>query len=80
VEDGRLLLRSPWRRPFWLSTGLVRSVDDVHATLHIDSRVLDRYREPARQRGPVARQLQVARLPLMCGGLAGAILALIAIL
>ena len=80
VEDGRLLLRSPWRRPFWISSGLVRSVDDTGATLHIDSRVVGRYRHPTRSSRPIARQLRAVRVPLMGGGLASLIVALFALL
>lgn len=81
VDNGRLLLRDTWRRPFWISTGLVRSVDEERATLHIDSRVVSRYRYPAKSSIPgYQRQLRALRLPLMGGGLAGVIVALMAIL
>jgi|GEM_PF-5362256 len=81
IEGGRLLVRSPWRRSYWLPGGLVRTVGDVQATLHIDSRVVDRYRQPAGpRRGSFGRKVRVARVPLMCGGLAGVMVALVALL
>lgn len=80
IEDGRLLVRSPWRRPFWISSGLVRSVDDANATLHIDSRVVDRYRQPHVPRSTFPRQLRAVRVPLMCGGLASLVVAAFALL
>jgi hypothetical protein len=81
VHGGRLLVRNSLRRAFWLSEGLVRSIDGNLATLYIDSRVVDRYRQPVtRRRSATARRARAVRVPLAASGLAGAIVALVAIL
>lgn len=47
IDEDRFLLRPRLRSPFWLTDGLVRSVDGGCVRLHVDSRVLGRYRQPA---------------------------------
>jgi len=44
VDGDRFLLRPRLRSPFWLADGLVRAVSGDRVLLHIDSRVLPRYR------------------------------------
>jgi hypothetical protein len=50
-----MLLKASRRRRFWLSTALVRSVDGGRVRLHVDRRVIRRYREPMLERSLVAR-------------------------
>jgi hypothetical protein len=54
IDEGRILLRPHFGRPFWLTTGLVRSVEGERVRLHIDKRVLSRYRQPATSDGEYA--------------------------
>lgn len=47
VGASGFLTRRKYREGFWLPEGLVREVDDERVLLHIDSRVLPRYSQPA---------------------------------
>ena len=47
VGDSGFLTRRRYREGFWLPEGLVREVDEERVLLHIDSRVLPRYRQRA---------------------------------
>ena len=66
IQDDHILLQGRFRRPFWISTVLVRSVDSDRARLHVGKRVLRRYQEPAGDGPTVFR----APLPIVCSFLA----------
>jgi hypothetical protein len=62
VGDSGFLTRRKYREGFWLPEGLVRDVDNERVLLHIDSRVLPRYSQPAGGRkGFRVRSLSHAR-------------------
>ena len=46
IDEERILLRPHFGRSFWLTDGLVRSVESGRVRLHVDRRVVGRYREP----------------------------------
>lgn len=52
IDEERILLRPNFGRPFWIKDGLVRSVDAGRVRLHVDKRVVGRYREPAAEQTP----------------------------
>jgi len=46
IDGERILVRPRGRRPYWIGDVLVRSVDEDHATLHVNRRKLRGYRQP----------------------------------
>jgi hypothetical protein len=73
AEPGRLLVERRWRGAYWMPSGLIRSVTPDCATLHIDRRVVPRYRQPAK--APDARYRSPAGLRLsIVGGLLGGLM------
>jgi hypothetical protein len=80
-EPGRILVRNRWHRAYWMPDGLVRSINKDCATLHIDRRVVPRYRQPA---GPATARRHATRagfrLATVCGLLAGLVVSLVGLL
>jgi hypothetical protein len=68
VGDSGFLTRRRYREGFWLPEGLVRDVDGERVLLHIDSRVLPRYSQPAGGRkGPRLSSFAYSRMLVALG-------------
>ena len=79
AEPGRLLVDRRWGSPYWMPDTLVRSVKPECATLHIDHRVVPRYRQPAVP--PSSYRSKAGLRASMVGGtLAGLLVGLVALL